>query len=291
MKTLLLLLSLLLLSACASTPQTKALLDDSSDLPKSHQISNFPFVEQTENYCGPASLAMVARFAGRNPSLQDLGAMMFTPEKKGSFQSDFIGAARRLGLMTVQVSGLRSILREVGDNHPVVVLENLGSSQNPLWHYAVLHGYDLSQKEAVFHSGKDANLILDLAAFERLWSGADYWAVVVLKAGALPSTSTALENLNAASSLERVGKNQEANLAYRSISEKFPDSVGAYFGLGNTFAALGNYRKSALAFEKASVLLPQSAAVWNNLTEVYLKLGEKKRASRAALKAKSPIAK
>jgi tetratricopeptide (TPR) repeat protein len=286
MKSLLCLVFLMFLNACASSPQTKALLDQSGDLPSTYQIQNVPFVEQSENYCGPATLAMVAGFAGLNTSLDALGPMMFTPGKKGTLQSDFVGAARRLGFVAIQVYSLRALLTEVSHDHPVVVLENLGSSANPIWHYAVLHGYDLSREELTFHSGPDQNFKLELSQFERVWKGSDDWALVVLKPGLLPVTASQPATLAAASALERIEKPEAARLVYQSILEKWPDLVGAHFGLGNTEATLKNYRASAKHFEEASKLAPESAAIWNNLGEVYLKLRQKKRAALAFQNAK-----
>lgn len=262
------LLSLTLLSACASAPQTKAVLRDSGSLPRAHTISNVPFIAQSENHCGPATLAMVAQHAGVKASLETLGSMMFTPGKKGTLQSDYLSAARRLGLIAVPVFSLKNLLVEVSQDHPVVVLENLGSSANPIWHYAVLHGYDLSSEELIFHSGADQNFRLELSQFERVWKGAEDWAVVILAPGKLPSTSTLSENLAAANALERTNQYREANLGYQSISEKWPESVGALFGLGNTFAALKNDHASIITFEKALKLAPDSSAIQNNLREV-----------------------
>ncbi len=50
---------LLVLSACAG-PQTARFLTDASDLPFRSEVGGVPFFAQTDNFCGPATLAMVA---------------------------------------------------------------------------------------------------------------------------------------------------------------------------------------------------------------------------------------
>ena len=268
----LLLLALFFFTACASTPETRSLLKDPGDLPHQHEITSVPFIEQTENNCGPATLAMLANWAGLQVTMQDLAPLMFTPSKKGTFQTDYLAAARRLGLIAINLNTLRDLLTEVSHDHPVVVLQNLGSPTNPIWHYAVLLGYDLSKEQLLFHSGKEKNQRMDFAQFERTWQTAEHWSLIVLPPGLLPETSSADVILNAASALERVKRYQEANLTYQSILRKWPNNIGALFGLGNTFASLKKYRLSANAFEDAAKIEPNSQAILSNLAEVKLHL-------------------
>ena len=266
------LLICLFFTGCASTPQTHTLLDDSSFVPHQHEILNVPFVEQSENSCGPATLSMISSFSGLKATPEELAPMMVTTGKNGTLQIDYLGAARRVGLIAVTITTLRDLLTEVSHDHPVVVLQNLGSSANPLWHYSVVHGYDLPRELLLLHSGRNQNLRVDLAQFERTWKGAEYWALVLLRPGKLPETASAQDVLFAASALERVAKNHEANLAYQSILKRWPGTAGAWFGLGNTFAAEQKYQEAAHAFTEALKIEPESGAIRNNLREVNLKL-------------------
>ena len=128
----------LILSACASATQTEALRKNSATLLRDHEIANVPFIVQTQNSCGPATLAMVARFAGVWAPVDDLVPLMFTPGKNGTLQTDYLGAARRTGLLAVEVGQLRKLIEELRADHPVVVLQNLATGLNPQWHYASL---------------------------------------------------------------------------------------------------------------------------------------------------------
>lgn len=257
----------------------------------SHEISGVPLIEQSDNQCGPASLATVARFSGLDHSSDELSLMMFTEGKKGTLQLDMMGASRRIGLLTVPVTGLRSVFAEISADHPVIVLLNLGSSSYPIWHYAVVTGFHLSDEEVTLHWGKNEPLRMDLAEFERAWKKADYWAVTALSPQTLPRSASTAEIITAASALERVGKTREANLAYQTLlknrSENGSNQVVLLFGLGNTFATLGQWSKSAKAFEKASELDPKSGAIWNNLSEVYKKLRQPKLSAQALKNARA----
>ena len=99
--------------------------------------------------------------------------------------------------------------------------------------------------------------------------------MLVLPPRILPEVATLDEVLSAANALERVGKLQEANIAYQSILKKWPENVFAFFGLGNTFASLKKYQESIRAFEHALMIEPNSNAVLNNLAEVKHKLKKK----------------
>ena len=267
-----LILSLILLitfAGCATTPQSREILAARGALPPSYEIRGVPFVEQLEKQCGPAALAMVAQYSGLSVSLTELSGMMFTPAKQGTFQADFLSSSRRLGLLVVEVNRLRSLLTEVSNGHPVVVLQNLGSTANPVWHYAVVFGYDLNREMLYLHSGTEARQEMDLPQFERTWKKAEDWSLVITRPPELPSTPSDPEILQAVSSLEKVKQLENAKLAYQALAKRSQDFSGAYFGWGFTAASLGRWHEAETAFERAAKLLPRSLAVWNNLAEVY----------------------
>lgn len=275
--------ALFIVAGCATTPQTHELVANPGDLAFSYEISGVPFIAQAEMQCGPASLAMVAQFNGLAISAEELSGMMFTPVKKGTLSLDILSASRRIGLLAVEIHQLRDLLSEVSAGHPVLVLQNLGSEANPLWHYAVVFGYDVGREELTLHSGKEARQTMDLSQFERTWKKSDHWAVVITMPNELPATPALPEILKAASGLEKAKQYEKASLAYRAIILRWPLTAGAYFGWGYTAATLHHWREAKTAFEKAAALTPDSFAVWNNLIEVYEQLHEKTLA-RAARK-------
>lgn len=278
-------LALSLLGACAA-PQTARLLEsNASALPRFAQVGGVPFYAQTDNYCGPAALAMAATWAGVPLTQERAGEMVFTPGKEGTLRNDVVAAARRLGLLAVQIDDMPSLLAEVADGHPVIVFQNLGLSWAPRWHYSVVLAYDLERQTIVQHSGMTADRVTDLNAFERTWARGDYWALVLVPAGRLPATRRQTALLDAALGLERMGDYDAAIIAYASILTRFPSNMPAWLGLGNSEYGRGEFAAAAAAFEQAATVAPHDPAAWNNLAYAYAAAGRNREARGAAERA------
>ena len=278
-------LALWLLGACAA-PQTARLLEsNASALPRFAQVGGVPFYAQTDNYCGPAALAMAATWAGVPLTQERAGEMVFTPGKEGTLRNDVVAAARRLGLMAVELDDVSSLLAEVAAGHPVIVFQNLGLSWVPRWHYSVVLAYDLDHQTIVQHSGITPDRATDLNAFERTWARGDYWAVVLVPAGELPAAGRETALLEAALGLERLHNYNPATKGYKSILKKFPSNTPAWMGLGNSEYARADFVAAAEAFERAATVAPGDPAAWNNLAYAYAAAGRNRDARRAAERA------
>lgn len=228
---------------------------------------------------------MLMGWAGKMVTPDQLAEKMFTPGKEGTFQMDLIGAVRREGFLGIPIKGFPALFAELKAGHPVLVFENLGLSWFPIWHYAVAIGYDLPTRKIVLHSDSDANKKVDLHRFERDWEGTEYWAAVVLPPQKLSASADEVDHLEAASALERVNKNQEAEIAYQTIRTRWPKSLGALVGLGNLRFSRGDARGAVEILRQAAVLYPQKAEVWHNLAVAYAGLPNPKQARRSAKKA------
>lgn len=278
-------LALWLLGACAA-PQTARLLDTGApDLPRYAQVRGVPFFAQSDNYCGPAALAMAATWAGEALTQERAGELVFTPGKEGTLRTDMVGAARRLGLMAVELGDVRSLLTEVAAGHPVIVFQNLGLSWVPRWHYSVVLAYDLDHQAIVQHSGVTPDRVTDLNAFERTWARGDYWALVLVPAGQLPAAGREPALLEAALGLERGGNIYSAAIAYAAILRRYPSSLAAWMGLGNSEYARSDFAAAAMAFQQATEVAPEHPAGWNNLAYAYAAVGRNREAQRAAERA------
>lgn len=261
-----LLLWVALLSSCAThSPQTDALLKRQHGLPKSALIKDVPFVAQTKNHCGPASLAMMLEFAGLEVSIDELSKQMMTPGKGGTFQSDLLTAARRQGMMAIQIDNMNDLLKEISLGNPVLVFQNLAFESMPQWHYAVALGYDLKGPDIILHTGTDKNESDDLRFFERSWNLAGYWALIILPPGKLSSTADDLAHTTAAAGLEQVGKISEAEVAYQAILKKWPQSLASLIGMGNVKYTQNKFNESETHLLKAVEFHSQSALAWHNL--------------------------
>ena len=282
-------LAALLLAGCA-TPQTERVLGGgpaATGLPPRVELSAVPFHPQERYYCGPAALATVLTWSGLPKSQEELASEVYTPGREGTLRSDIVAAARRHGRLAVPVDDLGEVMAEVAAGRPVLVFQNLGLGWYPRWHYAVAVGYDLDDDRGalVLRSGLDRRRITPLRTFERTWARAGHWALVVLPPGMLPVAADEMTVLRAATGLERAGPPEAAAATYAAIAERWPDSLGAWIGLGNASYAAGDLEAAERAFRTATERHPEAAAAWNNLAHVLGQRGRKGEAIAAAQRA------
>ena len=279
------------LSGCASlrAVQTATLLEARpADLPTRVNLTATPFFAQTALQCGPAALATVlgaAGAAGLDVTPDALSSEVFVPGRGGSLQIEMLAAARRHGLVSTRIKPeLTPLLREVAAGHPVLVLLNLGLSLYPMWHYAVVIGYDLDAGEVLLRSGATRELALPLATFEHTWARSQYWAFVALPPDVLPLTAAESAVVEGRVGFERVNSPKVARIAYQSALQRWPDNPVLGLGLGNTLFASGDVHAAAGMFQRMADQ-HDSAVAWNNLATARLKLGDITAARRAAVQA------
>jgi hypothetical protein len=269
------------LSGCAV--QTAALLAaPPAGLPRSAELASTPFFPQTEYQCGPAALATALGAVGIEASPAALGEEVFVPARGGSLQAEMLAGARRHGAVATQIPGtLEAVLREVAAGHVVVVMQNLGLSFAPLWHYAVVVGYELDAGEVVLRSGGTPRDRLLLRTFEHTWARSGFWAFVALPPGVWPSTAQEAAVVEAAVGFERSATPVQALRSYESAVQRWPGNLTLAIGLGNAWYANGDKGRAADVF-RAAAERHGSAAAWVNLATVLLELGARDAALTAA---------
>jgi len=282
-----LLLGLLALAGCASSiPQTERVLASARAWPKPVELASVPFYPQEAYQCGPAALAMVLQHIDVDITPEQLVPQVYLPAREGSLQVEMLAATRRQARVPyVLLPHLEALLSEVASGHPVLVLQNLGFSWYPKWHYAVVVGFDLPRGEIVLRSGLQARHVIPLATFERTWARGQHWAMVVLPPGQLPRTAEETRYLAAVVPLERLQHWREAALSYQAALKRWPRSRVASLGLGNSLYALDKKCAAARVFRLAARDHPDSAAIQNNLAHVLAELGDLKNALTAARRA------
>lgn len=255
-----------LVSGCATQAvQTEALLRSPGFLSRNSLIQNVEFLDQSVGYCGPATLTMALRWAGYSVNVDEIASQAFTPNMKGSLQSDMISAARRSGAIAIPIRGLKELFLELEAGHPVIIFENLSLSWAPLWHYALVLGFDLDRQQVIMHSGHDAYFHWDMSKFERSWMLGDYWGLVVLPAGHLAVSGSERKHVTAVVGLERAGYFKAAEKSYRKILERWPQSLISLIGLANLNFKNGDINKAIWLLRKAQKFHPESEAVKHNL--------------------------
>jgi len=274
---------LVLLAACA-TPQTAALrAAPPADLPVRAELDQVVFYPQEEHQCGPASLAMSLQYAGQNVAPDQLKTSLYLPEKQGSLQAEMLATARRYGMLAyVLKPELRDVLAEVAAGNPVLVLQNLGLSWYPLWHYAVVVGYDVQTREMILRSGTERRQLLPFITFENTWARSAYWAVVVLPPGRIPKTANAEDYVLSSLALEHTSPSSDAAPAYLAAILHWPDSLVAKMAAGNFTYQHGRLDQAQAIFRQATQEHPDSVAAFNNLAQTLSDLGEHQEALLAA---------
>lgn len=276
------------LAGCAvlTPPQTRALLQaPPAALARPVELSRVPFFPQTEYECGPAALATALGAAGIAVRPEALTEQVYLPARRGSLQLEMLATARRQGALAVRLPPtLAAVLGELAAGHPVVVLQNLGLSFAPAWHYAVVIGHDLARGELLLRSGTTERQVLPLATFEHTWARGGHWAFVALPPGELPVMADAVEVVAAAVAFERVASPAAARKVYDAALARWPGELTLAIGAGNARHASGDLDGAAQAFAAAAER-HDSAAAWINLAEVRLAQGRRADAETAARRA------
>jgi tetratricopeptide (TPR) repeat protein len=277
---------ILLLAACA-TPQTAALRHDwPQNLPGQVELDKVVFHAQEEHQCGPAALAMALQYAGSNAQPDQLKPYLYLPEKQGSLQVEMLATARRHGKVAyVLRPELQDVLSELGAGNPVVVLQNLGLGWYPLWHYAVVIGYDRGTDEIILRSGLERRQVLPFRTFENTWARSNYWAMLALPPGKIPQSANAEAYMQSVVALEHGNASVDVWPSYEAALKRWPGNLLTQIAAGNFAYKLGRLEQAEKLFQQAAQGHPDSVAALNNLAQTLSDMGKLEAALRAARQA------
>ncbi len=246
------------------------------------ELADTPFFAQTDYHCGPASLATVLGAAGVPIDPDALISEVYLPARRGSLQIEMLASARRHGLIATVIEGsLTALLAEVAAGHPVLVLQNLGLSWAPSWHYAVVVGYDLDAHELILRSGTMKRQRMSLRTFEHTWRRAGFWGFVALPAGKLAISASEQATLNALLAFERQATPEQSIKAYLPATRRWPESLTLAMGLSHAQYAAGDHQAAEHSLRETAQR-HQSAAAYNNLAMVLLAQQQCQAAAQAA---------
>lgn len=278
-------LLLLLLTGCV-TPQVQRLNQQwPADLPDQVLLNSTPFFPQEDFECGPAALATLLQTSGVKVTPEQLAPQVFLPGRKGSLQIELMVASRRHGLPAYPLAPtIAAVLQEVAAGHPVLVFQNISLPVYPIWHYAVVIGFDRASQMMTLRSGVTAQLKMSLSVFERTWARGEYWAMVALPVSQLPATAEPETLVAAVAALERLNP-QAAQSVYSTALQRWPAQPLLLMGIGNASYALGDRTAAAAAYSAATRADPTSADAWNNLAQVLMEQGRRDEALQALRRA------
>ncbi len=250
-------------------------------LPLQVALTRVPFFAQQTNQCGPAALASILRYSGVKTSPEALVSQVYTPGLQGSLQLDLVGAARRAGRVPYQIAPTSTALgEELAAGHPVLVLQDVGRI-TPIWHFAVVVGYDREHQDVILHSGDQAQLHLSMERFDRSWAASQRWGLVTLAPDQIPASASPDAYLRQVAAMEGI-RPAVAETAYQASLKRWPQALTALMGLGNLAYAQRHYRTAARYFERAAQAHPDAADAFNNLAQSYLMLGQMQQARAAS---------
>jgi tetratricopeptide (TPR) repeat protein len=277
----------LLLTGCASPGHPASPYPP--DLPQQVELVDTPFFPDDSHYCGPAALATSLSAAGLSSQPQALIDQVFLPGRQGSLQVEMLAAARRQGAVATLIpASTEALWRELAAGHPVVVLQNLGLSWAPSWHYAVVVGYDARTDTVLLRSGPMKRQELSLRTFMYTWNRSERWAFVTTRPGQLPVTATEAETVRALVALERNVPASAAVQAYRAGVARWPANPTLAMGLGNALYAAGDKQDAEAVFGQV-IERHRLAAAYNNLARLLLERGNIPQA-RAVVESGLPVA-
>jgi ABC-type bacteriocin/lantibiotic exporter with double-glycine peptidase domain len=155
---------------------------------------DIPFVKQTKDGCGAASVAMVMQYwsshGSRNlaESVSDPDAIfrnLYSPEAHGIYASRLEGYLQQNGFRTFVISGRWDELKQhLQRGRPLIVAFKPGSGS---LHYAVVAGMDERENVVMLNDPAQRKLLKSgRAEFEKNWSGTNNWMLLAVPNASVP---------------------------------------------------------------------------------------------------------
>jgi hypothetical protein len=231
---------LISLQACVSAPQTKMLqqqvVNTSIPIAFSHEIVDVAFFPQEDFFCGPTTLSEILNFYGRDISPEQIAPDLFIPDRQGSLQIEMVSSIRQYGMLAYAgPSELLPLLSLVSDDIPVIVLQNLGLSWLPVWHYALVIGYDLSANEILLHTGKTQRRVAPMDLFENTWRKGGFWLLAAVPPKIQSKHFDPFVYVSAAQDLLTVNQQEAGISALETATTQWQEYWLSYFLLGNYY--------------------------------------------------------
>ena len=250
-----------------------------------------PFFPQTEYQCGPAALATLLASAGAPVTADELVPEVYVEGLRGSLQAELLAATRRHGLIPyVLAPRSEALLAEIGAGRPVLVLQNLGLPRVPVWHYAVVVGYDAERDAIVLRSGTEQRRLERSRRFLRSWQRGTQWAFVAVEPGSLPATAAPDAYVRAVADAERLLPARGADAAFAAALDRWPDDALVLFSAANRRLDAHDATEAIALYRRLLERDPGHAAARNNLANALAGKGCYAQALGEARAARSAVA-
>lgn len=240
--------------------------------PQPVELTDVPFHPQEAYQCGPAALAELLGWSGVAVEPEELEPSLFIPDRKGTLQVELISQTRQRDRVPYPIDGsFDAILDELEAGNPVLVFQNLSLPWWPIWHYAVIVGYDPDSERFILRSGEHKRLETELDRFRRTWDRGDRWAMVVTRPDQLPATAEANRWFRGGADLEQTGRGDSARQVFETGRERWPEHAGFHLGLFNLHYAAGEPEAAEDAIRRGLQQAEGNHGVlWNNLAGLLM---------------------
>ena len=218
---------------------------------RAHALLDVPYVAQTPELCGGAAVAMVLRYWGERGVFPQDFAPLVTAGDGGILTGALAAAVRDRGWQALVVpagdDGAHGrIQSEIDSGRPLIALIEVGPRT---YHYVVIVG--TTAQEVVVHDPATAPYrVLRRADFERAWTAARRWMMLVLPPGGVRPGPGA----------PRTGAAPAAPAAFADLTP-----CGALVERSVDMALAGNLEGAEQGLVAATGLCPQDPASWREL--------------------------
>lgn len=241
--------------------------------PATYRMAAAPFVAQTYNNCGPATLSMVLSLYGKSVSQDELQQKMrpfANPaggvDDKSIFADEFVTHAKLQGFESLhRPNGTEALLKKFIANDIPVVLRTWLSPGEDIGHFRIVRGYDDEQKLFIQDdSYQGADISYDYATFTQLWQPFNYGYILVY-----PKEKEAVVKAILADEYDERTAWQHALQRAEKEIEQNPSSVYPHFNVGVAQYHLNEYKKSTEAFDRAESIGLPPRMLWYQLEPFY----------------------
>jgi tetratricopeptide (TPR) repeat protein len=277
-------------------------------------LTNVPFYPDNTDQCGPASLASILNFWGKNVTPAQLKSEVYIHRLRGSLPMDMPPALEANGLRAQIISGSFEIVKaELRAGRPMIAYLDFGTRKHPIGHYLVITGFDDQRRGLYVHSSMHKDKFASYRRFNRGWSDTDHW---LLLASTAPATGVEFSTAAIHIDSKNTGASHRAPRFKPSLSAKEYMELGTIYAsqakqadalaqyklalsvdsryapaltaLGNAAYGAKDFKQAERYFERALKSNPTDPAANNNLAMAYVAQNKKlPRAEELANKALS----
>jgi ABC-type bacteriocin/lantibiotic exporter with double-glycine peptidase domain len=140
-------------------------------------VLDVPFVPQNDDTCAAAAMTMVLRYWGAPVSHDEIASVVVEPDLQGALGSRVAAFARARGFTAIAYAGDQEHLRGmIAKGRPLIVAWATAPGR---FHNVVVVGIGRSGDFLVNDPAVGAARPVSAAQFEKRWTGAGHWTLLV----------------------------------------------------------------------------------------------------------------